>query len=397
LPEKNNNFRNLALKNICVFIGSRANYSSIRSVMRAIQDHPDFGLHVVVGASALLQRFGKVEDLIRKDGFTLDYTFHNIVEGENPTTMAKSTGLGIIEMSMVLDNLKPDYVFVVGDRFEMMAIAIAASYMNIRIIHSMGGEVTGTIDESIRHAITKFAHVHFTANEDARQRIIRMGEDKNYVFNVGCPRIDLVAEELKRNSTETLNNLFTNYKGVGSPLDLNEPFLLASQHPVSTEYGENRWQIEQTLVALNKLKMQTILLWPNIDAGSDDVSKGIRTFREHHKANWLHVFINLPTNVYIQLMNTTSCLVGNSSSGIREGAFIGTPVVNIGTRQNRRMHAKNVIHVGYNTDNIINAIKFQLKNGRYVSSKIYGDGTAGKKIADIMAKIDPPIQKHIMY
>ena len=178
------------MRKICVFIGSRANYSSIKSVMQAVRDHPQLELQVVAGASALLEQFGKVVDLISSDGFKPDFTFHNIVEGENPTTMAKSTGLGIIEMAMVLDNLEPDFVVIVGDRFEMMAIAIAAAYMNIRIAHTMGGEVTGTIDESIRHAITKFAHIHFPANEDARLRIIKMGEDENYAFNVGCPRID---------------------------------------------------------------------------------------------------------------------------------------------------------------------------------------------------------------
>ncbi|MDP6585948.1 MAG: UDP-N-acetylglucosamine 2-epimerase, partial [Anaerolineales bacterium] len=182
------------MRKVCVFIGSRANYSSIKSVMRGIKDHDDLELQVVFGASAMLDRYGKVEELIRIDGFSPDYTFHNIVEGENPTTMAKSTGLGILEMATVLDNLKPDFVVVVGDRFEMMSIAISAAYMNIRIAHTMGGEVTGTIDESIRHAITKFAHVHFPANADAKERIIRMGEDEGYVFNVGCPRIDLVAE-----------------------------------------------------------------------------------------------------------------------------------------------------------------------------------------------------------
>ena len=192
------------MRKICVFIGSRANYSSIKSVMNAVLEHPDLELQVVAGASALLERFGKVEELIRKDGFKLDFTFHNIVEGENPTTMAKSTGLGIIEMAMVLDNLKPDFVVVVGDRFEMMAVTIASAYMNIRVVHTMGGEVTGTIDESIRHAISKFAHVHFPANDDARQRIIRMGENEKYVFNVGCPRIDLVAEELHKDSYDFL-------------------------------------------------------------------------------------------------------------------------------------------------------------------------------------------------
>ncbi len=157
------------MRKICVFVGSRANYSSIKSVMQAVQKHPDLELQVITGASAVLDRFGKVEDILAKDGFPANYRFYNIVEGENPVTMAKSTGLGLIDASMILDNLKPDFVVVVGDRFEMMSVTIAAAYMNIRIAHTMGGEVTGTIDESIRHAITKFAHVHFAANEDARQ------------------------------------------------------------------------------------------------------------------------------------------------------------------------------------------------------------------------------------
>ena len=322
------------MKKIVVFIGSRANYSSCKSIMRAIQNHPEFELQVVLGAAAVLDRYGNIENLVKEDGFEIDAKFYMIVEGENPITMAKSTGLGIIELSMIFNNLKPDIVLVVGDRFDVMAPTIAASYMNVPIAHTMGGKVSGTIDESIRHAITKMAHIHFPANEEARKRIIRMGEDPCHVFNVGCPRIDLVAEELQRDSNRKLENLFEEYSGVGELFDLRKPFLLVSQHPVTTEYGDNRWQVEQTLEALSELQMPTIMLWPNIDAGSEDISKGIRTFRERYRPAWLHLFKNLPTDIYIHLMNKTACLIGNSSSGIREGAYIGTPVVNIGTRQN---------------------------------------------------------------
>lgn len=386
------------MKKICVFCGSRANYSSIKSVMKAVTEHPSLELQVVLGASALLDRFGNIKDLVQKDGFKIDYTFHNIVEGENPVTMAKSTGLGTIEMAMVLDNLKPDYVVIVGDRFEMMAVTIAAAYMNIRVAHTMGGEVTGTIDESIRHAITKFAHVHFPANENSRERIIKMGEDPQYVFNVGCPRTDLVAEELENDSYKELENLFKDYGGVGSgEFDLRQPFLLVSQHPVTTEFGSNRSQIEATLEALDRLKLPTLMLWPNSDAGSDDISKGIRTFRERYKPEWLRVFKNLPTKIYIHLMNTTACLVGNSSSGLREGGFIGTPVVNIGTRQNKRLRTDNVYQADYNADSIETGIRHQLANGKYKSDLLYGDGKAGKKIADVLASVNPPIQKVIQY
>ncbi|MEK9657114.1 MAG: UDP-N-acetylglucosamine 2-epimerase [bacterium] len=383
------------MKKICVFVGSRANYSSIKSVMRAIKKHPKLTLQVVTGASAILERFGNVDQLIREDGFKPDFTFHNLVEGENPTTMAKSTGLGMIEMSMIFNNLKPDVVVVVGDRFEVMAVTIAAAYMNIAVAHTMGGEVTGTIDESIRHAITKFAHYHFPANEEAKKRIIKMGEDPKHVYNVGCPRMDLIRIELKNKGD--LNELFKGYKGVGMGIDFNQPFLLVSQHPVTTEFGDNRRQIEETLNALNDIKIPTILLWPNADAGSDDISKGIRSFRETHKPTWLQVFKNLPTATYIHLMNQTQCLVGNSSSGVREGAFIGTPVVNIGTRQNQRDRSDNVMDVTYDKQQIKDAILKQMEHGKYKSSPLYGDGSAGTKIATILATDSVSIQKTITY
>lgn len=385
------------MKKVCVFVGSRANYSSIKSVMEAISEHSELQLQLVLGASAILDRFGKVETLIREDGFAPDFVFHSLIEGENPTTMAKSTGLGTIEMATVLENLDPDYVVIVGDRFEMMSVTIAAAYMNIRIIHTMGGEVTGTIDESIRHAITKFAHIHFPANDDARQRIIRMGEEEKYVFNYGCPRLDLVKRELKKNSIDYLANLFNDTSGVGEPINVSRKYLLVSQHPVTTEFGENRSQIEETLYALKELEIPVIMLWPNADAGSDDISKGIRTFREKYKPDWLYIFKNLPTATYIHLMNTTACLVGNSSSGVREGAFVGTPVVNIGSRQNTRASAENVIHSKYDRNEILTAIKTQIDHGKYRSDHLYGDGSSGARIADAIAISEPKIQKKITY
>ena len=385
------------MKKVCVFVGSRANYSSIKSVMIAVQAHPKLELQVILGASAILDRFGRVEDLIRKDGFKPDFIFHNLIEGENPATMAKSTGLGLIDASMILNNLKPDMLVVVGDRFEMMSVTLAAAYMNITIVHTMGGEVTGTIDESIRHAITKFSHIHFPANEDSRQRIIKMGEDEKYVFNVGCPRIDLIRQELINNSHEVIKDLFKNYGGVGREFDLSSSYLLVSQHSVTTEYNDSRNQIEETLSALEEINLPTIMLWPNADAGGDDISKGIRSYRERNKPLWLYLFKNLPTHIYIHLMNNASCLVGNSSSGLREGSYIGTPVVNIGTRQNRRLRTDNVVQVDYKSNDIANAIRSQIKHGKYQSSNIYGDGTAGEKIADILANCEPCIQKTITY
>lgn len=384
-------------KKVLVFVGSRANYSSIKSVMMAIRAHNDLDLQVVVAASAVLDRFGNVSALIEQDGFKIDRRYNNLVEGENPSVMARSTGLGVIDCAAAFEELKPDCVVIVGDRFEMMAPTLAAAYMNIQIAHTMGGEVTGTIDESIRHAITKFAHLHFTANSDAAKRVEKLGEDTASIFNVGCPRIDLVAKQLSSNFGKELNRIFDTYEGVGDHLDLSKGFLLVSQHPVTTEFENTRSQMNETLDALDRLRLPTILLWPNADAGGDSISKAIRTFREKRDPKWLHVFKNLPTNVYIELMDATSCLVGNSSSGIREGAFIGTPVVNVGSRQTRRMRGANVLSVDSESSQIEEAIRHQMNKGKYNRDFTYGDGSAGEQIANAIASTSRSIQKVISY
>ena len=380
------------MKKICVFVGSRANYSSCISIMRAIQNHPGLTLQVVLGGAAILDRFGNIEELVRKDGFHIDSKFYMIVEGENPITMAKSTGLGMIECSMIFNNLQPDIVVLVGDRFDVMAPAIAASFMNILIAHTMGGEVSGTIDESIRHAITKLAHIHFPANEEAKERIARLGEVEKMIFNVGCPRIDIVKQQLgNHRNGERIDqeSFFATYKGVGGKFDIEkEPFLLVSQHPVTTEYGRNLSSINETLYALNELQMPTIMIWPNADAGSDEISKGIRHFREIHKPEWLHLFLNLPIPVYVKLMDLAACMIGNSSSAIREGSFIGTPAVNVGNRQNMRTRGKNVIDVDYDRSAIVDAVQQQINSNRVKGEQIYGKGDAGGKIAEILYQIE---------
>ncbi len=390
------------MRKICVFTGSRANYSSTRAIMKAIKAHPALELINVIGGAAVLDRYGSIEPLMEKDGFKIDAKFYMIVEGETPATMAKSTGLGIIDITMIFNNLKPDLVVIVGDRFDVMAPTIAAAYMNIPIAHTMGGEVSGTIDESIRHAITKFAHIHFPANEDAKTRIIKMGERPEHVFNVGCPRMDLVKELLENDSYDDeglLNGLFENFKGVGNTFPLErKKFLLVSQHPVTTEFGKNRAFIEETLFALKALGMPTLMLWPNADAGSDEVSKGIRSFREKHAPDWLHLFINLPFEVYIRLMKMCACLIGNSSSAVREGAFIGVPAVDVGSRQQKRMKGDNIIECKPDRAEIADAIKKQISRKDIKPTAIYGKGRAGKSISDILAEIEiPDPQKVICY
>lgn len=387
----------VAKRKICVVIGSRANYSSIKSAMRAIAAHPALQLQLVCGASAVLDRYGAVVDLIRADGFEPDAEIHMLVEGETPATMAKSTGLGLIELPTIFSRLAPDFVVTVGDRFETMATTLAAAYMNIPVAHTMGGEVSGTIDESIRHAVTKFAHVHFPASPGAAERIVKLGEKPEDVHLVGCPRIDLVADILAADSgaEKLTRDLFK--EGVGEPLDLSQPFILVSQHPVTTEYGEGERQILATLEAVKETGLPAIVLWPNSDAGSEDVARGIRKWRERGQAANMHFFKNLPIDVYVRLMKRTACLVGNSSSGIREGAFIGTPCVNIGSRQTMRDRGANVIEVAAQRDAILVGIRDRLAHGRFSSDPIYGDGNAGGRIADILSTKVVQVQKLITY
>jgi UDP-hydrolysing UDP-N-acetyl-D-glucosamine 2-epimerase len=384
------------VRKVLVVIGSRANYSSIKSVMRAVRQHPDLTLQLVVGASALLDRFGSVVDVIEADGFTADAKVTMIVEGETPATMAKSTGLGLLEFPTMFEMLKPDIVVSVGDRFETMATAIAAAYMNIVVAHTMGGEVSGTIDESIRHAVTKLSHLHFPANAQAAERIVRMGEDRASVHVVGCPRVDLVAE-IARTDGHLGSAEWLERDGAGALISLDRPFLLVSQHPVTTEYGSGEQQITETLMALDDLRMPTIMLWPNADAGSEDIARGMRKFREKHRPEYIRFYKNFPVETYIRLMLSCACAIGNSSAPLREGAFLGVPTVNIGTRQRGRDRAANVVDAGYDRAEIVGAVRRQIAHGRYKADHLYGDGQAGGRIAKVLADAPLRVQKRLCY
>ncbi len=384
---------NAPKRKVCIVVNSRANYGRIKSVMTAVQNHPRLELQLIIGASALLSRFGNVAERIRDDGFEPSATVYSIVEGETPTTMAKSTGLAIMELATQFENIKPDIALTVADRFETMATAVAASYMNIALAHTQGGEVTGSIDESVRHAVTKLSHLHFPATAQAAEYLVRMGEYPETVHYTGCPSIDLIAEL----DLTLPPDIFTRYQGVGADLDPTKPYLVVLQHPVTTEYGSGFDQITQTLMAVERTGLQTAWLWPNVDAGSDDVSKGLRVYREANAPDWLHLYRNFAAEDYARLIRNAQCLVGNSSSALREGAYLGVPAVNIGSRQQGREHGPNVVHVGNNADEIAAAISTQIAHGKFPKSELFGDGAAGVKIADVLADAKIRIQKRLAY
>ena len=386
---------NMTKRKICVVITARPSYSRVKTALQAIKDHPQLELQIVVAASALLDRYGSAINYIQRDGFDITAKVFNVLEGENLTAAAKTTGIGILELSTVFDNMKPDIIVTIADRFETMATAISASFMNIPLAHIQGGEVTGNIDEKVRHSITKLADYHFVASESARKRVEKLGEFPDSIFNTGCPSIDLAA---KVRSDSALNfDPYLKYGGVGHAPDLSKGYFIVMQHPVTNEYADSRKHIDETLHAVKDLELPVLWFWPNVDAGADGTSAGIRSFREKYPDVRMHFFKNMEGEDFLRLLSNSKCLIGNSSVGIRECAYLGVPVVNIGTRQNKRDRGFNTIDVDYDQKEIQEAIHYWLQHPRPQSSDVYGGGEAGKQIADLLAALPLRFHKTIAY
>jgi UDP-hydrolysing UDP-N-acetyl-D-glucosamine 2-epimerase len=385
----------MAKRRICVLVTARPSYSRIRSALKAIQDHPALELQLVVAASALLERYGNAIHAIEHDGFIPAARVYMVLEGENLVTSAKSTGLGLVELATVFDNLQPDAVVTVADRYETLATAVAASYMNIPVVHVQGGEVTGSIDEKVRHAVTKLANLHFVSTARARERVIRLGENPVSVLLTGCPSIDIAAAVADRPELDF--DPFAKYGGVGPREDLSKGYLVVMQHPVTTEYEEARMQVDETLYAVKEVGLPVLWFWPNVDAGSDGTSKGIRMFREREKPASFHFFRNMLPEDFLRLLYGSTAIVGNSSVAIRECSFLGVPAVNIGSRQRGRERGRNVIDVEHGRGQIADAIREHIRRGRPASDHLYGDGRAGARIADALAEADLTIDKQLTY
>lgn len=363
--------------------------------MTAIQEHSKLELQLVIAGSALLDRYGNAVDFIEKDGFPISAKVFMVLEGENPTTMAKTTGLGVMELTNVFYNLKPHAVITIADRFETIATSIAAAYQNIPLVHIQGGEVTGSIDEKVRHANTKLADLHLVASNDARERVIKLGENPEMVYNTGCPSIDL-AKQILENPFLDFDPI-EKYGGVGAKMNWENGYIVVMQHPVTTEYKESKKHIQETLNAVKDLTYPTFWFWPNVDAGSNGTSNGIRSFRELEDPKNIHFFKNMEPKDFLKLLKNSKALVGNSSVGLRECAYLGVPVVNIGNRQYRRACADNVFNVDYKKEEIQKAIALAISQDHFKSSNLYGEGNSGKLIAEILHKKALNFSKTITY
>lgn len=376
-------------RKVLVVIINRANYARIKAVLAAMKKRKDLNMKIVVGASMLLSRYGEAKNIVMADGFHIDHEIRITLEGESPVTMAKSTGLGLLELSTLFENEKPDVVVTIADRYETLATAIAASYMNIPLAHTQGGETSGSIDHSVRNAITKLSHIHLVTNKQCADRVLGMGEDKKRIFITGCPSMD-VAKEVGKNPDTYLKEYVKKYKH--KLPDTNNPFLVVLHHPVTTEYKNAASQIRETMMAIKELKIPAVVFYPNVDAGSYLMVREIQHLGIENLPNF-YFYRNMPPDVFLALLKKSACIVGNSSAGIRESSFYGIPSVTIGTRQKTRDRAENVIQVGYDRAAIKKAIQKQLTHGKYERSALYGEGAAGKRIAEILATCELNIVK----
>lgn len=384
------------MRKISAVIVNRANYARSKTILNELHKAPDVDLQIIVGSSSVLERFGSVADKMKSDNLTPSRRLFTALAGNEPVVMAKTTALSIMELSSEFERTTPDLVMTVADRFETLATAVASSYMNIPLAHTQGGEVSGSIDEKVRHAVTKLSDLHFPATERAYDFLIRMGENPDRVFLTGCPSIDLAA-----NADLSLpEGFFGSAGGVGARMDGSRPYVVVAQHSVTSNYAMARKHILETLEACLHVRnqgMQVVWLWPNIDAGSDEITKALRSFRESGDAHGFHFYKNFSPEEYLQLIFNSACIIGNSSSGIRESAYLGVPAVNIGGRQANRERGPNVVDVDHDRTEIEKAVSEQISHGRFKSSLLFGDGTAGSQIASILRQADLTVTKSLNY
>lgn len=379
-------------RKVCVVLVDRANYGRLKPVLHAINKAPGLELQIVAAGTMVLERFGYAVQVLRRDGHEVSGEVYMELEGSTPATMAKSVGFGIVEFTNEFHRLKPDVVVVIGDRYEALGAAIAAAYMNLTLVHIQGGEVSGSIDESARHAITKFSHYHFPATRRAADYLVRMGETKETILGIGCPSSD-IARTLDRNVDLSSINLM----GSGAEIDFTAEFGLCVFHPTTTEFGGESRQILELMTALDGFAKPTLMLWPNIDAGSDHISKEIRRFRERHSTKWLRTITNLSPELYLQVLARAHVAIGNSSSFVRDAGYFGTPVVLVGNRQNGRERGEHVIQVDADSNEILRNLHWQWEHGRYAPIDLYGDGFVSERIVSGLEMLQPYAQKRLSY
>ncbi len=361
-------------------------------VLEELKKRSDIDLHIIIGGTALLPKYSSkyafVRNILESEGFKNLYEVYFNLEGDSAAVKAQTAGLGLIEFAHLFNNIKPDVVVVRGDRFEVLSAATAASYMHIPIAHIEGGDVTGTLDETVRHSITKLAQIHFVTSEQARRRVIQMGEHRDYVFNFGSPEIEVVQKVVQGTETVDLSDT-----GSGAPINPGATYLMVMYHPVSTDRAELKGHTNALLKAVHEIGLPTLWFWPNFDLGAEEISHELRVFNDTVKDHRIRFLRYLPPKHFLTLLKNTSCLVGNSSAGIKECSYLGIPVVNVGTRQAGRLRGDNVVDAAEETGALKRTIRRQLAVGKYPPSRIYSGNGTSKNIAKTLATTKLYIQK----
>jgi len=377
-------------KNICVITGTRAEYGVLSSLLKEINAGDKFKLQLIVMGMHLMREHGYSLNEIKKDGLKISVVLKNKYKGDSGAWMASALGDAMVKMSKAFLKLKPDLVVVIGDRGEMLVAAMSANLMGIPVAHIHGGDVSGNVDELFRHAITKLSHLHFPATRNARNRILKLGEDPKSVFQVGALGLDSVLKA-SLSSKKRENEVSEKYG-----INFSSKYVLVVQHPVVAESSNAGEQMSETLQGLKEIGINVIVIYPNSDAGGRQI---IKVVKRYEKLPNFKSFINLPHDDFLLIMSKAAVMIGNSSAGIIEAASYKLPVVNVGTRQNGRERGENVITTGYKKADIKKGIKKVLFNRAFRRKVLrvvnpYGDGKTAKRIANILGAVN--INKNLL-
>jgi GDP/UDP-N,N'-diacetylbacillosamine 2-epimerase (hydrolysing) len=375
------------MRHIAVVSEGRMTYGYTRPVMRAIERDPELRYSLIVTNQHLLPTFGYSIDDIERDGLHVTDRIYTTLDGYTPATMTKSLGVLMLGITDAFVRLRPDIVLVAGDRGDHFVAAMVAAHMNIPVAHIQAGERSGNIDGMTRHALTRYAHVHFASGPDAAERLRRMGEEEFRIHLTGAPQLDDFVNGDIAQPEEIVDRFRIN---------LDDPLLLVVQHPVTEEYREGLEQMRETLEAIAELEYQTVLIFPNNDAGSDD----LRLLIEQYHRPWMRVERNVSRRLYGGLMRVASALVGNSSSGLIEAPVVDLPAVNVGARQRDRARGPNVIDAPHDREAIVQAIRTaltpefraQLRGGG--GSPYLSDGRVSERIVEILRRL--PIDERLL-
>lgn len=375
---------------VAAVVTSRSQYARVKTALQALDEDDRIDLYLIVSGGALVHRFGDISEIIEDAGLVIDKKIHTLLEAGEPVAQAKTTGMGLVEYATAFKEFNPDLMLTSGDRHETMASTLAASYLNIPVIHLEGGEITGSIDDKVRHATTKMADYHLVSTDRSKKIVRQLGEPANRIYRTGCPSIEL-AEQIVQEGRDKYDPQ-TEYGGVGDRVDVSQDFIVVQYHPLPTKYESNYDKMQELISAFEQLDVQAFWFWPNMDAGTDQISKAIREYREQQEPNGVRFFISLDPHDYLTIVKNAACMVGNSSVGIRECSYFGVPTVNIGKRQQSRERGPNVLDVTCDANEIADAIRTQLQYGAYPQSTIYGNGNAAQKITDTIANFDPELK-----